>query len=67
MNGFENPIPQIVDAVADTEDLGSFKLKPPIVENIDPDALEPWPRNRRHLNSRFISKFMDSTSSTGTV
>ncbi|WP_280536268.1 HalOD1 output domain-containing protein [Halopenitus sp. POP-27] len=41
MNELENPIPQIVEAVAETEDVEPVTLEPPLAEVVDPDAVEP--------------------------
>ncbi|OTF01759.1 HalOD1 output domain-containing protein [Halorubrum sp. SD683] len=40
MSELENPIPQIVDAVAETEGVDPVTLDPPLAEAVDPDALE---------------------------
>ncbi|WP_276274235.1 HalOD1 output domain-containing protein [Haloarcula litorea] len=40
MNKLENPIPQIVDAVAEAEGVEPVTLDPPLAEVVDPDALE---------------------------
>jgi hypothetical protein len=40
MNKLENPIPQIVDAVAEAEGVEPVTLDPPLAEVVDPDAVE---------------------------
>ncbi|GAB3679226.1 hypothetical protein GCM10028857_00230 [Salinarchaeum chitinilyticum] len=40
MNELENPIPRIVDAVAEAEGVEPVTLDPPLAEVIDPDAVE---------------------------
>jgi hypothetical protein len=40
MNKLENPVPQIVDAVAEAEGVEPVTLDPPLAEVVDPDALE---------------------------
>ena len=40
MNNLENPIPQIVDVVAEAEGVEPVTLDPPLAEVVDPDALE---------------------------
>ncbi|MXR40455.1 hypothetical protein GRX01_03700 [Halobaculum sp. WSA2] len=40
MNKLENPIPQIVEAVAKAEDVEPVTLEPPLAEVVDPDAVE---------------------------
>ncbi|MFC7139875.1 HalOD1 output domain-containing protein [Halosimplex aquaticum] len=40
MNNLENPIPRIVDAVAEAEDVEPVTLDPPLAEVVDPDAVE---------------------------
>ncbi|WP_323192549.1 HalOD1 output domain-containing protein [Halostella sp. PRR32] len=40
MNKFENPIPQIVNAVAEEEGVEPVTLDPPLAEVVDPDAVE---------------------------
>jgi hypothetical protein len=40
MNELENPIPQIVDAVAEADGVDPVTLDPPLAEVVDPDALE---------------------------
>ncbi|MUW13680.1 hypothetical protein GJ633_02665 [Halorubrum sp. CBA1125] len=40
MNERKDPITRIVDAVANTEDVESIELEPPIAEVVDPNALE---------------------------
>ncbi|MFC7324749.1 HalOD1 output domain-containing protein [Halorubrum rutilum] len=40
MNKLRSPIPQIIDAVAETEGVEPVTLDPPLAEVIDPDAVE---------------------------
>ncbi|MCF2166260.1 hypothetical protein PNP85_01100 [Halobacterium salinarum] len=40
MNNIENPISQIVDAVAEAEGIKPTTLDPPLAEVVDPDAVE---------------------------
>ncbi|QIO24471.1 HalOD1 output domain-containing protein [Haloarcula sp. JP-L23] len=40
MNKLDDPIPQIVDAVAEAECVEPVTLDPPLAEVVDPDALE---------------------------
>ena len=40
MNKLEDPIPQIVDAVAEVEGVEPITLDPPLAEVVDPDAVE---------------------------
>jgi CBS domain-containing protein len=40
MNKLENPIPQIVDAVAEAEGVEPVTLDPPLAEVVDPDAVK---------------------------
>ncbi|QLH76650.1 hypothetical protein HZS55_04745 [Halosimplex rubrum] len=40
MNELEDPIPQIVDTVAEEEGVEPVTLDPPLAEVTDPDALE---------------------------
>ncbi|WP_459191034.1 HalOD1 output domain-containing protein [Halosimplex sp. J119] len=40
MNNLENPIPRIVDAVAEAEGVETATLDPPLAEVVDPDAVE---------------------------
>ncbi len=40
MNKFENPIPKIVNAVAEEEGVEPVTLDPPLAEVVDPDAVE---------------------------
>jgi hypothetical protein len=40
MDEHENPIPRIVDAVAEAEDAAPLALEPPLAEVVDADALE---------------------------
>jgi hypothetical protein len=40
VNKLENPVPQIVDAVAEAEGVEPVTLDPPLAEVVDPDALE---------------------------
>ncbi|WP_050033363.1 HalOD1 output domain-containing protein [Halorubrum halophilum] len=40
MNALEEPIPKIVDAVADAESVEPVTLDPPLAEVADPDAIE---------------------------
>jgi hypothetical protein len=40
MNKLENPIPQIVEAVAEAEGVEPVTLDPPLAEVVDPDAVE---------------------------
>ncbi|MFC6974812.1 HalOD1 output domain-containing protein [Halomicroarcula sp. GCM10025709] len=39
MNKLEDPIPQIVEAVAEAESVEPVTLDPPLAEVVDPDAL----------------------------
>ncbi|NHN42871.1 hypothetical protein G9C85_14720 [Halorubellus sp. JP-L1] len=40
MSELENPVPRIVDAVAEAEDVDALALEPPLADVVDPDALE---------------------------
>ncbi|MDZ5810536.1 HalOD1 output domain-containing protein [Halorubrum sp. AD140] len=40
MNELENPIPQIVEAVAEAEGVEPVTLEPPLAEIVDPDAID---------------------------
>jgi len=45
MNKLENPIPQIVDAVAEAEGVEPVTLDPPLADIVDPDAVETLVEN----------------------
>lgn len=69
MNKLENPIPQIVDAVAEAEGVEPVTLDPPLAEVVDPDAAETLVEDSTasDLEVRFACRGRDVVVDSGRV